>query len=69
MTSSSLSVLSATAPIVARRSVMRLRLPQSVGVLMATALVTGAFVLAPEQPQQQASICERHHSAAVCRVW
>lgn len=69
MTSSSLSVLSSGTPIVARRPVMRLRLPQSVGALMTAALVTGAFVLAPEQPQQQASICERHHSADVCRVW
>ena len=67
MTSSSLSVLSSDTPIVARRPVMRL--PQSVGALMTAALVTGAFVLAPEQPQQQASICERHHSADVCRVW
>ena len=69
MTSSSLSVLSSDTPIVARRPVMRLRLPQSVGALMTAALVTGAFVLAPEQPQQQASICERHHSPDVCRVW
>jgi hypothetical protein len=46
-----------------------LRLPQCAGALVAAALVTGAFVLAPEQPRQQASICERHHSAAACRVW
>ena len=26
-------------------------------------------VLAPEQPQAQAEICQRHNGAAACRVW
>ena len=69
MTSSSLSLLSSGGTIVPRRSQARLRLPHCAGALMAAALVTGAFVLAPEQPHQQASICERHHSSAACRVW
>jgi len=38
------------------------------GVVTA-ACVTGAFLLAPDQPQQQAAICERHQPAAACRVW
>ena len=37
--------------------------------LFASVLVSGAFVLAPEQPEQQASICQQHHSAEACRVW
>ena len=37
--------------------------------LFAAVLVSGAFLLAPEQPQQQASICQQHHSAEACRVW
>lgn len=28
-----------------------------------------AIVVAPEQPLLQASICERHHGVAACRVW
>ena len=41
------------------------------GVLAAAAaaLVSGAFLLAPEQPEQQASICQQHHSVDACRVW
>ena len=67
MTGASLSIASPVRTMVPRRS--GLRLPQCAGALVAAALVTGAFVLAPEQPRQQASICERHHSAAACRVW
>jgi len=26
-------------------------------------------LLAPEQPQAQADICQRHNGAAACRVW
>ncbi len=37
--------------------------------LLAAALVTAAFLLAPERPEQRASICQEHHSAAACRVW
>ena len=34
------------------------------------ALVLGvALVLAPEDPRAQATICQRHHSFDVCRVW
>ena len=28
-----------------------------------------ALVIAPEQPQAQAEICERHNGAAACRIW
>ena len=37
--------------------------------VFASMLVSAAFVLAPEQPEQQASICQQHHSAEACRVW
>lgn len=37
--------------------------------LFASVLVSAAFVFAPEQPEQQASICQQHHSAEACRVW
>ena len=67
MTGASLSLVSPVGSMVPRRAA--LRLPQCAGALMAAALVTGAFMLAPEQPRQQASICERHHSVAACRVW
>lgn len=49
--------------------------PQDTGLLRAVmaaaaaALVSGAFLLAPEQPEQQASICQQHHSVDACRVW
>jgi hypothetical protein len=34
------------------------------------ALVFGvALLLAPEDPRAQATICQRHHSFDVCRVW
>ena len=43
------------------------------GVLTRTifaALVFGfALLLAPEDPRAQATICQRHHSFDVCRVW
>ena len=28
-----------------------------------------AVLLAPEDPRAQATICQRHHSFDVCRVW
>ncbi|MAN19410.1 MAG: serine protease inhibitor [Synechococcus sp. EAC657] len=40
-----------------------------VKALVASALLGAAFLLAPEQPEQQASICQQHHSVEACRVW
>ncbi|WP_413441610.1 hypothetical protein [Synechococcus sp. MIT S1220] len=37
-------------------------------VITAALLVCAAFA-APEEPNEQASICLRHHSPAACRVW
>jgi hypothetical protein len=37
--------------------------------VLAVALLIAAIVLAPETPQEQAEICQRHNSAAACRVW
>ncbi|MGC6482936.1 MAG: serine protease inhibitor [Synechococcus sp.] len=69
MASSSLSVVSSNGPIVTRRSAQRLWARQLTGPLLVAALVMAACLLAPEEPHQQASICERHHSVAACRVW
>ena len=33
------------------------------------ACIIGALALAPEQPDQQASICQNHNSIAACLVW
>ncbi len=41
----------------------------AIKALAASALLGAAFLLAPEQPQQQASICQQHHSVEACRVW
>lgn len=37
--------------------------------IIAAALLVSALLLAPEEPVQQASICQRHHSVDACRVW
>ncbi|MEJ6584692.1 MAG: serine protease inhibitor [Synechococcus sp. ChSW.bin.154] len=37
--------------------------------LLAAALVSGALLMAPDQPEQSASICQHYHSEAACRVW
>ena len=36
---------------------------------MAFVLMVVAALVAPEQPLQQGSICERHNGPAACRVW
>jgi hypothetical protein len=36
---------------------------------LAAVLVLLALVLAPEHPGDQEAICQRHNSAAACRVW
>ena len=36
----------------------------AVGILLAAALW-----MAPEAPQDQAAICQRHNGVAACRVW
>lgn len=37
--------------------------------LLVAALLATAFALAPETPQDQAAICQRHNGPAACRVW
>ncbi|MBM5804172.1 MAG: serine protease inhibitor [Cyanobacteria bacterium K_DeepCast_35m_m2_155] len=49
-------------------------LPQGLGpawapALLAVLLASAAVLLAPEQPHDQAAICQRHNGAAACRVW
>ena len=39
----------------------------SLGVVIASLFF--AICLAPESPNELASICERHNSEVVCRVW
>jgi hypothetical protein len=36
---------------------------------LALMLMLVAALVAPEQPGEQASICQRHNSVAACRVW
>lgn len=38
-------------------------------VLPVVLLLVSAFFWAPEAPQDQAAICQRHNGAAACRVW
>jgi hypothetical protein len=46
-------------------------LPRSLGALpwLVVALVLTAALVAPEQPEQLAALCERHNGPAACRVW
>ena len=46
-----------------------IHLQRVIKALAASALLGAAFLLAPEQPEQQASICQQHHSVEACRVW
>ena len=48
-----------------RRSVAR----GSLWLLPVLALLLGAALLAPEQPLDQAAICQRHNGVAACQVW
>jgi len=41
----------------------------SVPMVLAVVLVLMALVVAPEQPQDQEAICQRHSGEAACRVW
>ncbi len=36
---------------------------------LALVLMLVAALVAPEQPGEQASICQRHNGVAACRVW
>ncbi|MCT0218829.1 hypothetical protein KQ304_07420 [Synechococcus sp. CS-1329] len=36
---------------------------------LVVALVLTAALVAPEQPEQLAALCERHNGPAACRVW
>ncbi|AII41983.1 hypothetical protein KR100_00995 [Synechococcus sp. KORDI-100] len=38
-------------------------------IIVAGALLVSALFMAPEEPAQQASICQRLHSVDACRVW
>ena len=40
-----------------------------VQVLPLTLLLAGAFCWAPEAPEDQAAICQRHNGEVACRVW
>jgi hypothetical protein len=36
---------------------------------LAALLLLAAVVMAPEQPQDQEAICQRHNGVDACRVW
>lgn len=40
-----------------------------VPAILAAALLLLALVVAPERPQVQEAICQRHNGAEACRVW
>jgi hypothetical protein len=40
-----------------------------VPALVVGGLLTTALWIAPEAPQDQAAICQRHNGVAACRVW
>jgi hypothetical protein len=44
---------------------------REVGVpaILAAALLLLALVVAPERPQVQEAICQRHNGVEACRVW
>jgi len=46
-------------------------LPSTAGAPLALAgvLILMAVLVAPEQPQDQEAICQRHNGVAACRVW
>ncbi len=73
MTSSSIRAVEASAAIVmrpvCRRPVSGLRIRFNYAVAMAITFMSCVILLVPEHPQKQASICQRHHSFEVCRVW
>lgn len=58
-------------PICAPRQRGRLALGDSPAspLLLAAVLCLMAVLVAPEQPQDQEAICQRHNGAAACRVW
>jgi len=46
--------------------------PRSSGaapLALAAVLILLAVLVAPEQPQDQEAICQRHNGVAACRVW
>ena len=43
--------------------------PKGVPLVLAALLVTVALVLAPERPEAQEAICQRHAGVEACRVW
>jgi len=69
MTGSCLTLVPTSSIIAPRRRALRLSLSTTSAALVAAACISGAFLLAPEQPEQQASICQRHNSVDACRVW
>lgn len=52
---------------------LRVRRPRRWGdlapALVVGGLLTVALWIAPESPQDQAAICQRHNGVAACRVW
>jgi hypothetical protein len=43
--------------------------PAAIHALLAGFLLAAALVAAPEAPQDQAAICQRHNGPVACRVW
>jgi hypothetical protein len=43
--------------------------PVAAPALLVVVLSLAAVLIAPEQPHDQAAICQRHNGAEACRVW
>ena len=57
-------------PLPAAAGTGRSRFEPIVAPLVLVLVLFGAAVLvAPEHPQDQAAICQRHNGADACRVW
>ena len=54
---------------VSRRSTAEIQIGSHFRVFLVLAFIIVALVLAPEQPEQQASICKNHNPIAACVVW
>ena len=73
MASSYVSASEISVSMLPRRACPRIVQGRQIGwafhFVLPAALLTGAMLLAPEQPEQQASICQRHHPVVACQVW
>ncbi|MFL0777199.1 MAG: serine protease inhibitor [Prochlorococcus sp.] len=73
MACSCLRLSAISRPMLPRQASCRPVVGQQVGwavrAVVAVIVLMSAMVLAPERPELQASICERHNPVSACQVW